>query len=58
METTEFAYNLRGNELSRGKSYKMFYTLGQIYKRTQKHVSNAMRQTFVHHNVRTLLPNI
>ena len=41
-----------------GQSYKTFYTLGQIYKHTLKHVNNAMRQTFVRHNVRTLHPNI
>ena len=40
-----------------GQSYKTFYTFGQIYKRTLKHVNNAMQQTFVHHNVRTLHPN-
>ena len=41
-----------------GQSYKDFYTLGQIFKRTLKHVNNSMRQTFVCHNVRTLHPNI
>ena len=41
-----------------GQSYKTFYTLGQINKCTLKHVNNPMRQTFVHHNVRTLHPNI
>ena len=41
-----------------GQSYKTFYTLGQVYKRTLKHVNNVMQQTFVRHNVRTLHPNI
>ena len=41
-----------------GQSFKTFYTLGQIYKSTLKHVNNAMRPTFVWRNVRTLPPNI
>ena len=49
---------LEATEGIRGQSYKTFYTLGQFYKRTLKHVNNEMRQTFVHHNVRTLHPNI
>ena len=40
-----------------GQSYKTFYTLGQIYNRTLKPVNNAMRQTFVLHNVGILHSN-
>ena len=29
-------------KISRGQSYKTFYTFGQIYKPTLKHVNNAM----------------
>ena len=43
---------------SRGQSYKIFYTLGQIYKCVLKHENNALAQTFVGPNVRTLYPNI
>ena len=31
---------------TRGQSYKTFYTLGQIYKRTLKHVKNALGLPF------------
>ena len=44
--------------MSRGQPYKEFYTLGQIYNRVLKHVNNAMQQTLICHNVRTLLPHI
>ena len=43
----------------RGQSYKTFFTLiGHINKCTLKHVHNAMRQTFVRNDFRTLHPNI